>query len=83
MGLVEIHLLSNELQVIASGTCRHSSEEQMFHHSLCTGSNPTDLQPSRLVGKLANICPDRPSHHLQGTSVFKAVVGGDPKPPNN
>lgn len=31
----------------------------------------------RLVGKLANICPDLPSEHLAGTSVFKALVGGD------
>lgn len=31
----------------------------------------------RLVGKLANICPDLPSEHLEGTSVFKAITGGD------
>ncbi len=33
---------------------------------------------SRLVGKLANICPDLPSDHLASTSIFKAIVGGDP-----
>ncbi len=33
---------------------------------------------SRLVGKLANICPDLPSQHLSSTSVFKALTGGDP-----
>jgi putative DNA primase/helicase len=32
---------------------------------------------SRLVGKLANICPDLPSTHLTETSVFKAITGGD------
>jgi putative DNA primase/helicase len=32
----------------------------------------------RLMGKLANICPDLPSEHLAGTSVFKAVTGDDP-----
>lgn len=32
---------------------------------------------ARLVGKLANICPDLPSTHLTGTSVFKAITGGD------
>lgn len=32
---------------------------------------------ARLVGKLANICADLPSEHLAGTSVFKAIVGGD------
>jgi putative DNA primase/helicase len=32
---------------------------------------------SRLVGKLANICPDLPTAHLSGTSVFKALTGGD------
>ena len=32
---------------------------------------------ARLVGKLANICPDLPSEHLSGTSVFKSLVGGD------
>jgi P4 family phage/plasmid primase-like protien len=31
----------------------------------------------RLVGKLANICPDLPSAHLAGTSTFKAITGGD------
>lgn len=33
---------------------------------------------SRLYGKLANICPDLPSEHLAGTSMFKAITGGDP-----
>lgn len=32
---------------------------------------------SRLVGKLANICPDLPSTHLTETSMFKALTGGD------
>ncbi len=32
---------------------------------------------ARLVGKLANISPDLPSAHLEGTSVFKALTGGD------
>lgn len=32
---------------------------------------------ARLVGKLANICPDLPAAHLVGTSVFKAITGGD------
>jgi P4 family phage/plasmid primase-like protien len=32
---------------------------------------------SRLVGKLANICPDLPSNHLTSTSTFKAITGGD------
>jgi putative DNA primase/helicase len=30
-----------------------------------------------LVGKLANICADLPSRDLAGTSVFKAITGGD------
>jgi putative DNA primase/helicase len=33
---------------------------------------------ARLVGKLANICPDLPSEHLASTSMFKAITGGDP-----
>lgn len=33
---------------------------------------------ARLVGKLANVCADLPSADLMGTSVFKAVTGGDP-----
>jgi putative DNA primase/helicase len=33
---------------------------------------------ARMVGKLANICPDLPSAHLQDTGIFKAVTGGDP-----
>ncbi|MFC2000147.1 phage/plasmid primase, P4 family [Chloroflexota bacterium] len=32
---------------------------------------------ARLVGKLANICPDLPTQHLADTSVFKALTGGD------
>ncbi len=32
---------------------------------------------AHLVGKLANICPDLPSEHLAGTSVFKSLTGGD------
>jgi P4 family phage/plasmid primase-like protien len=32
---------------------------------------------ARLVGRLANICPDLPSEHLAGTSMFKAITGGD------
>ena len=33
---------------------------------------------ARLVGKLANICPDLPSQHLASSSTFKAITGGDP-----
>jgi putative DNA primase/helicase len=32
---------------------------------------------SRLLGKLANVCPDLPTAHLAGTSMFKALTGGD------
>ncbi len=32
---------------------------------------------SRLVGKLANICADLPTAALSGTSMFKALTGGD------
>jgi P4 family phage/plasmid primase-like protien len=32
---------------------------------------------ARLMGKLANICPDLPSTHLTETSVFKAITGND------
>lgn len=32
---------------------------------------------ARLIGKLANVCPDLPSTDLTGTSVFKAITGGD------
>ncbi len=35
---------------------------------------------ARLVGKLANICADLPSAHLVGTSMFKALTGGDMVP---
>lgn len=35
---------------------------------------------ARLLGKLANICPDLPSEHLAGTSVFKSLTGGDDLP---
>ena len=32
---------------------------------------------ARLVGRLANICPDLPSEDLSSTSIFKAITGGD------
>src|SRR5258708_27544575 len=32
---------------------------------------------ARLIGRLANICPDLPSADLTGTSMFKAITGGD------
>ena len=32
---------------------------------------------ARLIGKLANICPDLPTGHLSATSMFKALTGGD------
>jgi P4 family phage/plasmid primase-like protien len=32
---------------------------------------------ARLVGKLANICPDLPSEDLASTSIFKSITGGD------
>jgi P4 family phage/plasmid primase-like protien len=32
---------------------------------------------TRLYGKLANICSDLPTEHLAGTSIFKAITGGD------
>lgn len=32
---------------------------------------------ARMIGRLANICPDLPSEHLASTSVFKALTGGD------
>lgn len=33
---------------------------------------------AHLVGKLANICADLPSTHLDSTSVFKSLTGDDP-----
>ena len=35
------------------------------------------FSPARLIGKLANICPDLPTTHLASTSTCKAIVGGD------
>ena len=32
---------------------------------------------ARLCGKLANICSDLPTDSLPGTSIFKAITGGD------
>ena len=32
---------------------------------------------ARLIGRLANICPDLPGTDLTSTSVFKAITGGD------
>jgi len=43
-------------------------------------ASPRKLTSSaaRLVGRLANICPDLPATDLVSTSVFKAITGGDP-----
>jgi len=35
---------------------------------------------ARLLGKLANICPDLPSEGLISTTTFKAITGGDALP---
>src|SRR5690606_25316555 len=35
------------------------------------------LAIARLLGKLANICPDLPSRHLQETALFKQLTGDD------
>jgi P4 family phage/plasmid primase-like protien len=35
---------------------------------------------ARLIGRLANICPDLPSEDLTSTSTFKAITGGDAMP---
>lgn len=32
---------------------------------------------ARLIGRLANMCPDLPSTDLASTSVFKTITGGD------
>jgi len=32
---------------------------------------------ARLIGRLANICPDLPGTDLTSTSIFKAITGGD------
>jgi putative DNA primase/helicase len=32
---------------------------------------------ARLAGKLANICPDLPTTHLESSSAFKTIVDGD------
>ena len=47
-----------------SGVSLHALEKDKF-------------KVARLLGKLANVCPDLPSEHLAGTSIFKAIVGGD------
>jgi putative DNA primase/helicase len=32
---------------------------------------------AKLLGKVANVCADLPTSHLQGTSISKAITGGD------
>ena len=54
------------------------SERSAFPTCRCIDSNPTSSHAVRLYGKLANICPDLPTEHLAGTSIFKAITGGDP-----
>jgi putative DNA primase/helicase len=36
------------------------------------------FSPARLVGKVANVCPDLPSMAVESSSTFKSLVGGDP-----
>lgn len=35
---------------------------------------------ARLLGKVANICPDLPAKRLENTGIFKAITGGDEIP---
>jgi putative DNA primase/helicase len=35
------------------------------------------FSPARLLGKVANVCPDLPSTTLENSSVFKSLTGGD------
>ena len=35
------------------------------------------FSPARLVGKVANVCPDLPSMAVESSSTFKSLVGGD------
>jgi phage/plasmid-associated DNA primase len=50
------------------------------HNSTAASLHKLELDKfagARLVGKLANICPDLPTSHLASTSIFKALTGGD------
>ncbi len=49
----------------------------------CTSLSLTALEqerfaPARLVGKLANLCHDLPAASVRSSSIFRAVVAGDP-----
>lgn len=60
------------LENIAAFLGRHNRSSRSLHRL-----ESDRFAVSSLMGKLANICPDLPSGHLTGTSMFKAITGGD------
>jgi putative DNA primase/helicase len=64
---------STYLRAVLSFIGKHNSSALSLHklENDC-------FSAARLVGRLANICPDLPTNDLVSTSVFKAITGGDP-----
>lgn len=64
---------STYLRAVLSFIGKHNSSALSLHKL-----ENDRFSAARLVGRLANICPDLPTTDLVSTSVFKAITGGDP-----
>jgi putative DNA primase/helicase len=64
---------STYLRAVLAFTGKHNSSSVSLHKL-----ENDRFSAARLVGRLANICPDLPTTDLVSTSVFKAITGGDP-----
>jgi putative DNA primase/helicase len=64
---------STYLRAVLSFIGKHNSSALSLHKL-----ENDRFSAARLIGRLANICPDLPTTDLVSTSVFKAITGGDP-----
>ncbi len=67
---------ANGKSVFLAGLCAFLGRRNVSGVSLHKLENDR-FAAARLVGKLANVCSDIPSARLFGTSVLKALTGGD------
>jgi len=72
-------------RTVLSGGLRHllGGSDIFFPFENVCSLSPHKLEAARfatarLIGKLANICPDLLNERLATTSTFKAITGGDP-----
>jgi putative DNA primase/helicase len=83
--------LQKAIMLYGEGGCGKSTLLELIQVALgsanCTNKSLQELEErfmaARLVGKLANICPDIPAKAMTESSKFKKIVGGDSIPAEN